>query len=239
MVLGLFGKKKPEEKKPTAQAQAKSSQDAELERQRKLVNMQKTLEEIREKIDDGYKKIDDKQAKIKDLIRQKKKNEAKRHLQVMKTYQEELAKQENMCIILEKTKIQLEVAHDMDAMVNVFKDVAVLQKEAEKNLDFLQDFAIDQQEIQQQNKEISELLGSIAQGDDEEKEAVDEMYKELEQQVLDEQIDGINDDPLKNAVKPQVQPVTTNTSTTISSKASAKIEESSIDDLLSQAAQYS
>jgi hypothetical protein len=225
-MLGLFGKKKPEEKKA-----APVNQDAELERQRKLVSMQKTLEEMREKIEIGYKKIDDKQAKIKDLIRQKKKNEAKRQLQVLKTYQEELAKQENMCIILEKTKIQLEVAADTSKMVDVFKDAVSLQKEAEKNREFLEDFLMDKREMDEQNKEIGNLLNDIALGDEQEKEELDNMFAAMEQEVLDEQIDNINNDPLKGATKVQQTTIKSTTTTT-------KVEESSIDDLLSQASQY-
>jgi len=230
MVLGLFGKKKaPEQKQNTP-----SIQDAELERQRKLVQMQKTLEEMRQKIEIGYQKIDDKQAKVKDLIRQKKKNEAKRQLQVLKTFQEELAKQENMCIILEKTKIQLEVAADTSKMVDVFKDAVSLQKEAEKNREFLEDFLIEKKEMDDQNKEIGQLLSDIAAGDEQEKEELDDLYKELEQEVLDEQMEKINQDPLKNATKPQVntyqpQPVV---------QKQQQMEESSIDDLLKEAAQY-
>ena len=232
MVLGLFGKKKaPEQKAPVV-----SNQDAELERQRKLVSMQKTLEEMREKIEIGYRKIDEKQDKVKDLIRQKKKNEAKRQLQVLKTYQEELAKQENMCIILEKTKIQLEVAADTSKMVEVFKDAASLQKEVDKNREFLEDFLIDKKEMDDQNKEIGQLLSDIAAGDEQEKEEIDDMYKELEQEVLDERIENINQDPLKNATKPQVVPQQYNTHTNVQSK---QLEESSIDDLLREAAEYS
>jgi len=228
----MFKKKAPEEKKPPV---AKLDHDAELERQRKLVSMQKTLEEMRDKIDVGYRRIDEKQEKVKDLIRQKKKTEAKRQLQILKTYQEELAKQENMCIILEKTKIQLEVAADTSKMVEVFKDAATLQKEAEKNREFLEDFLIDKKEMDEQNKEIGNLLSDIAAGDEQEKEDIDDMYKELEQEVLEEKIDNINQDPLKNATKPQVisnKPVVN----TVQSK---QIEESSIDDLLKAAAEYS
>jgi hypothetical protein len=231
MVLGLFGKKKPDNKP----APGPSKDDAELERQRKLVQMQKTLEDMRDKIEAGYKKIDDKQAKIKDLIRLKKKNEAKRQLQVLKTFQEELAKQENMCIILEKTKIQLEVAADMTSMIDVFKGAQDLQKEAEKNREFLEDFLMDKKEMDESNKAIGDLLADIAAGDEQEKEELDDMYKELEQEVLDERIDNINNDPLKNAVKPQV--INNSAATVTNSKAKA-MEESSIDDLLKEAAMY-
>jgi len=230
MVLGLFGKKKaPEQKAPIP-----SAQDADLERQRKLVQMQKTLEEMRSKIDLGYQKIDEKQERVKELIRQKKKNEAKRQLQVLKTFQEELAKQENMCIILEKTKIQLEVAADTSKMVDVFKDAVSLQKEAEKNREFLEDFLIDKREMDEQNKEIGNLLNDIAAGDEQEKDELDEMYKQMEDEVLQGEIDKINQDPLKNATKPTVntyqpQPVVQK----------QQMEESSIDDLLKEAAQYS
>jgi len=232
-MLGMFKKKAPEQKQAPA---PKLNPNDELERQRKLVQMQKTLEEMREKIDVGYRKIDEKQAKVKDLIRNKKKTEAKRHLQILKTFQEELAKQENMCIILEKTKIQLEVAADTSKMVDVFKDAVTLQKEAEKNREFLEDFLIDKKEMDEQNKEIGQLLNDIAAGDLQEQEDIDEMYKELEQEVIDEKIDGINQDPLKNATKPQVNQ---NKPNVVPAAKVQNVEDSSIDDLLSQAAQYS
>ncbi len=95
MVFGLFGGKKD---KAAPKQQTPLPQDQELERQRKLVQMQKTLEEMKEKIDIGYKKLEDKQMRIKELIRQNKKTEAKRQLQVFKCLQDELAKQENMTI---------------------------------------------------------------------------------------------------------------------------------------------
>lgn len=234
MVFGLF--KKKEEKPKVNQPDPKQIQEADLERQRKLVQMQKTLEEMREKIEIGYKKLDEKQNKIKELIRQKKKNEAKRQLQVFKTFQEELAKQENMCIILEKTKIQLEVASETSKMIDVFKDAMTLQKEAEKNREFLEDFLLDKKEMDDQNKEIGKLLSDIAAGDEEEQEEIDQMYKDLEQEVLDDKLDEINTVPVKDApIKNKVPVMQKNsTATTISNKQ----EESSLDDLLSQAANY-
>ncbi len=115
-MLGLFGKKKAPEQK----VKELPSQEMELERQRKLVNMHKNLEEMKGKIEVYYQKVDQKQAEVKKLIREKKKNEAKRKLQILKTTQEELGKLESMCVILEKTKIQLEVANDTSKLVDVF-----------------------------------------------------------------------------------------------------------------------
>jgi len=136
-----------------------------------------------------------------------------------------------MCIILEKTKIQLEVASDTSKMVDVFKDAVSLQKEAEKNREFLEDFLIDKREMDEQNKEIGNLLNDIAVGDEEEQEKIEDMFKELEQIVIDERIDNINNDPLKNATKPQIH-----AHTEISKP--KQMEESSIDDLLKEAALY-
>ena len=230
MVLGLFGKKK----KAAPVVQTPSAQDMELERQRKLVSMQKTLEEMKQKIDLGYAKVDQKQGIVKDLIRQKRKNEAKRQLQVLKTFQEELAKQENMCIILEKTKIQLEVANDTTKMVDVFKEASVMQKEMERNREFLEDYMLDKREMDEQNREISTLLSDIAAGDEQEREEIDDLYKQFEQEVIDEQIGTINQGPLKNVTQPQTQ-----TQQQQASRQKKPVEESSIDDLLSQATMLS
>ena len=49
------------------------------------------------------------------------------------------------------------------------------------------------------------------------------MYKELEQEVLDERIENINQDPLKNATKPQVVPQQYNTHTNVQSKQLAEV----------------
>jgi Snf7. len=234
-MFGLFKKKNDNPAPKANQPDPKKDQEAELERQRKLVQMQKTLEEMREKIDIGYKKLDEKQNKIKDLIRQKRKAEAKRQLQVFKTFQEELAKQENMCIILEKTKIQLEVAAETSKMVEVFKDAMSLQKEVEKNVDFLQDFLLDKKEMDEQNKQVGDLLSEIAAGDEQEIEDVERMYKELEGEIMDEKLDDINADPLINAKQPIKEKVNPQISTTT---VSSKQEEASLDDLLSQAANY-
>jgi len=228
MILGLFGPKKAPEQKP----KQPSAQDVELERQRKLVGMQKTLEEMREKIEAYYQRVDQKQAKVKELICQRKKNEAKRELQILKAIQEELAKQENLCIILEKTKIQLEVAADTTKMVDVLKDGISLQKDIEKDREFLDGFIIEKREMDEQNREISNLLSEIAGGTEQEQEEIDELYQEYEQQVRNEQYENFNNSPLKNNTKPQVQTHTQPAQTKI-------MAESAFDDLLKEAEMYS
>eukprot|EP00330_Aristerostoma_sp_ATCC50986_P008038 CAMPEP_0114589016 /NCGR_PEP_ID=MMETSP0125-20121206/11576_1 /TAXON_ID=485358 ORGANISM="Aristerostoma sp., Strain ATCC 50986" /NCGR_SAMPLE_ID=MMETSP0125 /ASSEMBLY_ACC=CAM_ASM_000245 /LENGTH=54 /DNA_ID=CAMNT_0001785705 /DNA_START=382 /DNA_END=546 /DNA_ORIENTATION=+ len=52
-----------------------------------------------------------------------------------------------MCIILEKTKIQIEAARDVNQMTNALREAQDLQKEAEKNRDFLEDYLLDKKEM--------------------------------------------------------------------------------------------
>mmetsp|Transcript_78646 Transcript_78646/g.109270 ORF Transcript_78646/g.109270 Transcript_78646/m.109270 type:complete len:125 (+) Transcript_78646:74-448(+) len=110
-----------------------------------------------------------------------------------------------MCIILEKTKIQIEAARDVNNITDALRDAKTLQAEAEKSRDFLEDFLLDQREMDEQNKEIGKLLSDIATGDDEQQEEIDEMYKQFEQEVLDNQLDAVNNQPLVNAQKPVEQ----------------------------------
>jgi hypothetical protein len=142
---------------------------------------------------------------------------------VLKTLQEELAKQENMCIILEKMKIQLDVASETQKMVEVFKDASNMMKESEKNAEFLEDFLLDQKEMNEKSKEVGNLLNEIAQGDQEERDAVDHMFAKMEKEVMDDEMNTINDKPLKNVTKIQPQVIT---------------QTDSVDDILSMASQY-
>jgi len=221
---------------PSYHPQLTAEQAANLERQRKLVSMQKTIEEIKERIDINYQKIDKKQALVKDLIRNKKKVEAKRQLLSLKQLQEEVAKQENMCIMLEKAKIQLEGTQDTKSVVDALKSASEMQKDVERNRDYLEDFLTDKREMDAQNAEIGNLLNDIAAGDQDERDEIDRLYDEMEGQALDEVISKVNREPLKNVERVTIQQTTVQTNQQVETK---KVEESTIDDLLAQAAGYS
>jgi len=247
-MLKLFKRKKDKDTKqtlPTASSQPghhpqiSAGQAAQYERQRKLVSMQKTIEEIRQKIDINYKKIDQKQNLVKDLIRNKKKVEAKRHLLSLKQLQEEVAKQENMCIMLEKSKIQLEGTQDTTSVIDALKSANEMQKDVERNRDYLEDFLVDKREMDAQNAEIGNLLNDIAAGDQDEKDEIDRMYAEIEGETLEEDISRINREPLKNVDKGIQQQKTIQSTQPVSRHEQKQVEESTIDDLLAQAAGYS
>jgi len=229
-MLGLFKKKNAPQQNTRGPAEM-SEQDKEFERKRKIVAMQKTLEEMRQRIDDSYRKIDSKQVIIKDLIRNKRKTEAKRHLVSLKALQEEVQKQENMCIILEKTKIQLEVTSDTSKVVDVFKDAATLQKEVERNRDYLEDYMVDKKDMEEQNAEIGRILNDLALGDPQEAEEIDQMYAALEGEALEENIDMVNKEPLRDVHRPAVIQSTANQSTRTNTTTQS-MKESTIDDLL-------
>lgn len=163
-----------------------SNQEKELERQAKIASMQKNLDEINQKVEILYEKIEKKEASIKDLIRMKKKTEAKKQLPILKTLQNEVQKLENMSIIYEKTKIQIEAASDLSKITNTFKEAATLMKENESNREFLEDFLMDKRELDQQNAEIGLLLKEIASGTQEEVEEIDKMFADMENEVLEE-----------------------------------------------------
>jgi len=210
-------------------------QEVQFERDRKIISLQKSLEELKQKIDLNYKKIDQKQYLIKQLIRDKRKAEAKRHLLSLKQYQEEVAKQENMAILLEKTKIQLEGTHDTTKIVDALRVTTDMQKEVERNRDYLEDFMLDKKEQDMQNAEIAKILNDIAEGDQEEKDEIDKMYAEMENMVIDENIARVNKDSLKNVQKPKiVEPIAQGQVM----RNNTQKKESSIDDLLAEAVNY-
>jgi len=223
-------KKAPEQKPHQA-----SAQELEQERQRKkLEKMEKVLEEMREKMETYKQKADEKQASIKQLINQNKRKEAQGQLQVLKTIKAEIEKQENLCVILEKTKLQLEVAVNTYPVVDIMKEAASLQKEYEEKKEFFEDFISERREMDEQNKEISSILKESANVSEQGNEEIDELYKVFEQAVIDDQIDSINKDPLKNVIKPRdTQPVQVN----IDAQAK-QAEDKELDDLLEKAAMY-
>jgi len=186
---------------------------------------------MKERLEITTKKIDQKQDFVKSLIRDKKKAEAKRHLISLKQLQDEVSKQENMCIMLEKTKLQLETANDTSKVVQVFKDAASMQKDVEKNREYLEDFLVDKKEYQENNTEIARILDEIAIGDPNEMEEIDQMYADMERNALEGEIQRVNSVPLTNVEpgKPRVNTVT---------QSSKQVEDSSIDQLLAEASDY-
>jgi hypothetical protein len=131
-------------------------------------------------------------------------------------------------------KIQLDVASETQKMVEVFKDASNMMKESEKNAEFLEDFLLDQKEMNEKSKEVGNLLNEIAQGDQEEIDAVDDMFAEMEKEVMDDEMNAINDKPLKNVTKNQPQVVTQ----TNSNASKQTQQDSAVDDILSMASQY-
>ncbi len=177
MVLSLFSKKKTPEQK----VKQPFALDMDLERQRQLLKMQRTLEEMREIIDVKYQKIDQKETKAKDLIREKKKNEAKRQLKILKGMLEEIAKQENMYQILEKTKIQLESTADTSKIVEILKDPfsrQIIRTEDERSREFIEELFVDQGEKDEVFQGINRLLDDLV--DVCYDEEIEIMYKKYE-----------------------------------------------------------
>jgi len=234
MDFQVIDQQKALEKKPNQP----STQDIPLERQRKnLMKMEKALEELRERIETYKQKAAEKQATIKELVSQQKKKEAQGQLQVLKVIKAEIDKQESLYVILEKTKIELEASANIFPVVDALKEAVILQKEAEKNKEYLEDIVSEQKEMDEQNKEISSILRESAAVNEQAKDEIDELYKEFEIVVLDEEINDINKDPLKNVIKPQAQihtqPAQVNTNTQAKQK-----EDKELDDLLEKAAMY-
>lgn len=99
---------------------------------RKLVEMEKTIVIANSRIEVANLALADKEQSIRDLIRNKKKNEAKRQLQVFKTMQDEIIKQKNLLTLLEKTKIQVESAIMAKDLIKGLKDGINIQKSSMK-----------------------------------------------------------------------------------------------------------
>lgn len=103
-----------------------------------------------------------------------------------------MVKLESMCIILEKTKIQLEAAADIGRMTTILREANSLTEEISRNRDFLEDYLLEKQEFDAQNKEVNSLINEIAVGSVEDQDEVEKMYDDLCKETLDEQIGDIN-----------------------------------------------
>ena len=238
--MKFFGGGKKEEKKPQQQQPQTlpgGMTPEQVQQQQALAKLAKQLAESKEKIDAQYAKIEKQEAKIKDLISKGKRTEAKRQLMTFKMLQDELVKSENLVTTLEKAKVQLEASLETKSMIDALRVANDIQRQLDSNRDQIEDVLMDRKDLEQDQKDISNLISELANGTEEEREEIDELYKQYEQEIFMAKADGINLNPVKVDVQttkisepqlqqPQKQPV------------QQKVEDP-LDDLLQQSAQYS
>jgi len=239
--MKFFGGGKKEEPKKPVQQQPQilpgGLTPEQVQQQQGLAKLAKQLAESKERIDLQYAKIEKQEAKIKELIAKGKRTEAKRQLMTFKMLQEELMKSENLVTTLEKAKVQLEASLETKSMIDALKTANEIQKQLDQNRDQIEDVLMDRKELEQDQKEISNLISELANGTEEEREEIDELYKQYEKEVFEEKAMNLN-----------TKPVNVNVNTTIkeqpqqqyvSKQPQQQKVEDPLDDLLQQSAQYS
>ena len=235
----LFGKKK-EEKKGPVQVQQPNPREADFAKQEKLVSIKKATEESRKSVEDFYTKLTRKENQIKDLLKQNKRDEARRQLGLFKTMKDQIINLENLCTTLERELIKLEVNMQSEKLVEVFKTANDLLKGQDKFRDDLENLVMDLKERDAQDQELKNLMQELVQGNPEETEEIDQLMNQFEQEVVDEKMNSITNVPVKNNIQiqqPQIQ--IQNPSISISTNVSSnKVEEvDEIDDLFRKAAE--
>jgi len=241
MFKGLFGGKKEEIKVNKPQAQATPSEkDQEFKNQEKLVSIKKATEESRQNVEKFYEKLTRKEAQIKELLKQNKRDEARRQLALFKTMKDQIVNLENLCTTLEKELIKLEVSMQSANLVKALQTANELQKDQEKLRDNLENIVMDLKEKEAQEAEIKNLLQELSTGNPEENEEIDNMLGEFEKQVMEEKMDNLNGVPVKNhvGIQPQfISPQQSQASTKVSTTVSQIKQKDDLDDLLEQSAQ--
>lgn len=235
------GGAKKEEKKPQQQAAPPTNPGGmtpdQVKQQQALVSLTKELAASKERIDQQYEKIEKQETKIKELIAKGKRTEAKRQLMTFKNLQAQLEQQENLITTLEKTKVQLEASLSTKSMIDVLAKANEIQKQLDSNRDQIEDVLMDRKELEQDQKEISNLISELANGTEEEKEELDDLFKQYEKQVFEEKAMSINTNPVNVNVNTTVQKNKEPAYQQIQ-KQPQKVEDP-LDDILQQSAQYS
>lgn len=231
------GKKKeaapqPQQAVPQQQTLPGGMTQQQLQQQQTLAKLSKQLAESKERIDNSYIKIEKQEAKVKELISKGKRNEAKRQLMTFKMLQQELIKQENLVTTLEKAKVQLEASVETKNMIDVLKQANEIQKDIDSHRDELEDVLMDRKDLEMDQKEISNLIAELANGTEEEREEIDDLYKQYEQEVFQDKADQINQATLNTNVQPTKQHVQPQ------QQQQAHKQEDALEDLLQQSASY-
>lgn len=238
MIMQFFrGNAKKEEKKPQQQSTPQTLPGGmtleQAQQQQTLVTLSEQLAESKDRIDTMYTKIEKQETKIKDLISRGKRTEAKRQLMTFKMIQDELVKSENLVTTLEKAKVQLEASLEINSMIGVLRTANEIQKQLDANRDEIENVLMDRKDLEQDQKDLSNLISELANGTEEEREEINELYEKYEHEVLGEQIMNINAKPVDVNVNANIQRVTQ----PVQQRQQQQVEDS-INDILQQSLQY-
>ena len=198
---------KSSQQQPTPEVLPKGMTFQQVQQQQALVRISKQVAESKEKIDEQYERIEKEELKIKDLIAKGKRTAAKRQLAMFKILQDQLNKSENLLTVLEKSKIQLMTSLETKNMTDAISIANKLQSELNSNIDEIQDILLDRKELEQDQKEIANLISGLANGTEEEREEIDELYEQYEKEVVNERILNINTDPVNANIGAKTQKI--------------------------------
>jgi len=234
--FGMGGKKeepKPQQAQPKAPTLPGGMTQQDLQQQQALARLNKQLAESKEKIDLSYEKVEKQELKIKELIAKGKRTEAKRQLVTFKMLQQELVNQENLVTTLEKAKVQLENSVMTKNMIEALETANLAQKQLASEQDKIERVLEDRRDLELDQKDINNLIAELANGTEDEKEEIDELYAQYEKEVFEDQAFKINTQTLNSnaqVVKPQaqVQP----------QQQQPAQKNDDLEDFLSQSAQY-
>jgi len=154
-------------------------------------------EQSRLNVDKYYEKLTTKEQQIKQLLRQNKKEEARRQLTMFKVMKDQIIHLEQLCSTLEKELIKLEVNIQSGNLINALQTAQSMQKDQEKLRDNLENIVMDLKDKEAQENEIKNLLTELNAENPEEQEELDSMLSEFERQVVEDKMKSITNAPVK------------------------------------------
>ena len=196
MFKKLFGgDKKPAPQQAPPQTQPKpvvhnsEEQDIAFEKQEYELNSKVAFFDT--KIEASQNKLEKLDKDIRQLVAEKKKQQAKTKIAEAKQLRELIDDMEQKKLVFINMKLKLEVARNNASSVSVIRQTNELMKNQEKVNDELQDQISDWQDYLQQDKESKQLWDQLADNSIANKEEIDEEYSRYEAQVNQEEAEVV------------------------------------------------
>lgn len=197
MFKKLFGggDKKPAQPQPQQQTKPQpvisSSEQQEVAFEKQLYELTSKVAFFDDKITASLTKLEKLDITIRQLVAEKKKQQARTKIAEAKQIRELIDDMEQKKLVFINMKLKLEVAANNASSVSVIKQTNDLMKGQEKVNEDLQDQISDWQDYLQQDKESKALWDTLAENSAANKEEIDDEYAKYEQEVNKEQAEAV------------------------------------------------
>lgn len=196
----MFNKLFGGSKKPAPQQQApvqppkpaqKTSEEQDIAFEKQEYELNSKVAFFDSKIEASQVKLERLDREIRQLVSEKKKQQAKTKIAEAKQLRELIDDMEQKKLVFINMKLKLEVARNNASSVSVIRQTNQLMKNQEKVNDELQDQISDWQDYLQQDKESKQLWDQLAENSIANKEEIDDEYARYEQEMNMEEAEKV------------------------------------------------